>query len=291
MKPVLIISIRSSHMDPLPATALQDAIKHVSKNFTEVPVTVCDEVDPSDFELKNAIDMIKKKIDNNQSRYPGQKYSDEEFEYDKSIFWLMQTIKVFNKVQYICSDLSEISKIPLGDPRAEQQRKNREDAMVAALLKAASNPEGGIIFDFGGISHTEGIQKRLAAAPLFKETGAKPEVQFFCVYSDKGQKHIPAEFRMMQFQGGVDKSQYPLGLTFLSSVLENNGDKDVIKKLTDCLTTFCQKYKLTVANNSNNTVELESMATPVTILVVPRSEPIAIPETKEKNKLHYDNNN
>ncbi len=251
MKPKMIVSVRSSHMDPLPATAFMEAIKYLHKNFPSVPITVCYKADPKGFDLTRAIDGLKDKIDLGRSRYRNQTLSINEANHDKSVFWLLKAIRLYN-IQVIPSDLSGISEIPLGDPRAEQKRREREDAMTTALIQAITHTEGGIILDFGGISHTTGIQQRLFQHPLFQTQDTRPESQFFCVYSEEGQQYIPADFRLMQFQG-VSSSAYPYGLTFLSSELEPGKDQGVIKRLNDLLTTFCQKYQLTSAMSSLQT--------------------------------------
>lgn len=211
MKP-LIISIRGTHMDDLPATAISELIKTLSKQYPDVPVTLCYETDPNNSEM-NSVDQIKKtykeKIDLGRSRYPDKPYSQDEVEHDKSIFRLMQTVNVF-KVNFRCSDLAGISQYPLGDPRVEEKRAEREKQMADTCLQAAREV-GGIVIDFGGMSHTEGMQACLKEA-------SDVETAFFWIYSTQGQKYMRIEDRMLQF-GAIPMDRFPLDLCIQSESL------------------------------------------------------------------------
>lgn len=215
----IIISIRSSHTDPFAAQLVTEGIKYLAKNFPHIPLALCHETDPNET-LNEKIDGWKKKIDSHRSRFPNQEYTEDEEEHDKAIFRLLQGARLF-KINYVPTDLKDITKIPLGNPKAEELKEQREDSMVAKLIQSAEK-FAGIIFDFGGINHTSHIQKKLLETKSFIEQGH--QIHFFCVYSKNGAKYIPAELRLMQFQK-ENNELYPLGLHFLTTSLQ---DKAVV---------------------------------------------------------------
>ncbi len=216
MKPTIIISVRGCHMDDLPAVLVQKSLKFFKDTYPTLPVTLCFEGDPR----HNLVDMkvsAKEKISLGRSRYLGKGYTDEEAEYDRSIYWLLAAANLF-KVPFVLTDLKDIDKIPLGSPVAESKRAERESCMAKAILKVATET-GGIIFDFGGSNHIPGIQSHLKQE-LEIVAGTLVKAHFFCVYSKAGQQYFPANFRLMQFTG-IPEDQYPLGLAFKTTALEN----------------------------------------------------------------------
>lgn len=211
MKP-LIISIRGTHMDDLPATAISELIKTLSKQYPDVPITLCYESDPANSNSNSTVsikDYFKGKLDYGRSRYPDKAYSNDELQHDKSIFWLMQSVNAF-KVNFRCSDLPGISRYPLGDPRVEEKRAEREKQMADTCLQAATEV-GGIVIDFGGMSHTEGMQAYLKEA-------TDVETAFFWIYSTNGQQYMRIEDRMLQF-GAIPTDRFPLDLCIQSESL------------------------------------------------------------------------
>jgi len=211
MKP-LIISIRGTHMDDLPATAALELIRNLNKQYPDVPITLCYESDPTNSKANSSSSIkasFKEKLDYGRSRYPDKSYSSDESEHDRSIYRLMQAVSVFN-VNFRCSDLAGIANYPLGDPRVEQKRAEREKQMADTCLQAAREV-GGIVIDFGGMSHTEGMQACLKEA-------SDVETAFFWIYSTQGQKYMRMEDRMLQF-GAIPTDRFPLQLCIQSESL------------------------------------------------------------------------
>jgi hypothetical protein len=227
MKNTVILSIRGHHIDPLPAQYVQKAILMLNEEFPKLPITLCYEIVPKT--LDECIDSWSQMIVQGTSRLPDSehytKYRAEEIEHDRAQFWLLKTAKLCN-VTFCPTDLSQMSSIPLGDPRAEAFKKQREFNMADCLREQAMS-KGGVIIDFGGFNHTSRIQR------LLKNHGDKnPEFKagilgqdFYCIYSPQTASFMPPEIRMLQF-GSIDAADYPMGLQFITVIQEPNNDQD-----------------------------------------------------------------
>lgn len=265
-KSAVIVSVRGSHMDGFPLDLLKHAILHVKKNYAELPVSFCFEIDPQFKDsntdiLENLKKHFKGLCDHGVSHSGNVRYSAEDLQnkeaHNLSMYWLLRSLQVKN-VTFIPSDLAGISKISLGDSRAEALRPQREKTMADAILETA-NKRGGLVFDFGGDNHFPGLQALLSEQEEMQKK--LHELHCFCAYSYEGQKYIPTNIRLMKFQG-VSKEKYPLGLSFITTADEltqksSPTEQDavsakVIKQFTDFLDAQLKDYFQKLSNSEEN---------------------------------------
>jgi hypothetical protein len=238
MKSVLIISLRGAHTDYLPAYIASTAIQHIKTAFPAIPLTFCFEADPLD---PPTAEIVRYKINNNLSRFVNRPYSENEKNFDKSMVLLLSTINKLN-VKTIFTDLPDMNHIPLGNKQAELKRAQREKHMADELIKIAANEEGGIILDFGGVSHIPGIQKHLMEHNLFS-SDQKPSVYFFCTYSSAGENDLTLEEKgMLLNPSTVSKDKYPLGFLRLSDSLPGENYKKVVAHINDIINAFANRF-------------------------------------------------
>lgn len=210
--PAYILSVRSTHLDEFAPRLVKEFIMAFTKVNPNIPVTFCFEITPGvnmtpEQRLNQLIDYFK---DKDVSRDPSRPYTDEERAHDLAIFWMLKAVRL-SKIKFVPIDTQDVAGIPLGDPRAEQLKPKRRAAMAKNISEVA-NKVGGLIIDFGGISHTPILQQLMAAD---KNMAAYKKI-FCCAYSVTGQHHMDMNLRLAQFMGGVSKSDYPFGLNFIS---------------------------------------------------------------------------
>ncbi len=214
MKP-LILSVRSSQLDDLPAAVLLDVIQWLQRQAPSTPITLCFE-NEAQLSLSQLILAYQQKLETDTE------YTINEMEHHKSVFWLLKTVQT--------SNIHFQSTLPCEDN-------------ISTTLKHFANTRGGIVLDFGHIQFTSKIQKKLPST-------ANVNTAFFCAYSHQGQYHHSPNFRLMRF-AGVPKTLFPEGLQFLTTNLSEESSSEwkherleqlEKKRVFDKLTAYLQCY-------------------------------------------------
>ncbi|MBT4963954.1 MAG: hypothetical protein HON32_07220 [Francisellaceae bacterium] len=241
IKPTQIISIRGAHTDPIAQNMVNELIKKIRELHPDLPISFSYEHDPlntpedlSNFAFAFEIEKYHRKLIE-RSDYKAiargklsaapftltedlcQQLADSMLEHDKGLFWLAKRLRLSN-VAIFASDLPGIDR--LSAKEASGKRILRETHMANKIIEIA-NDRGGVIFDFGGMSHTSQIQKILSEHGI---TEAEISTNIVYTYSDLAQFSLGPRVlyrKAMVILGAAgtyndySDDNYPLGIEFM----------------------------------------------------------------------------